>query len=578
MFKLKFNHLLLTTLLLLPMPLFPQIDTDVNVTANTVVRVVSEVETASSGEEFTVNIEIEPGGAIAGAQFDLVFDPALVDVTLLLEGNLFSQGGASTYFRHGTIDHQAGTITGCASVIITPGETVATAGTMAVLNVTATSEAGICPFTLSNVVVGDINGQAVPVSLVNDTVTVNQPILDSIGNKIVAAGEVLQFTISGIGSEPLGYWASNLPPGADFNPVTQVFFWTPGLAEVGAYYNIVFAVSNGSLSDRELISIHVVRETRAPVMTSIADQVVGEGVEVAFTVSASDIDGDELTYSAANVPEGGLFNPLIRLFEWLPRLDQLGFFGNIRFTADDGMLRDTADMDIAVLPRPPLPGNAAQKFITSTRSHVDCGNDPSLNTTGQLTIEAWIRPALSGPGCGNGGALAKASSGDPGWAWQLRYRYLSGPDGYLGFQFNADPGSAWVTVNQELVPGNLYYVVGRFDNRGNLSCMVNGVITDTAQVDFLNERPLAPLLIGDDGWGNIFPCEIDEVRISTVFRSDKELIDNWNNGAGRRLEVDEYTVALYHMDEGRGLLVRDESPNGNHGAAFNTIWVQGLVD
>ena len=139
----------------------------------TIVSVLAPSQ-VNSGEQFTVDILVEPETAIAGVQFDLAFDPSLVTVDSVAEGNLLSQDGATTYFSPGAIDNVAGTITAVAGAITTPGQTVSTAGTFATITLTTGTESGTCPLTLSSVVVGDIDGQSVPVSVVNGQVTIKE--------------------------------------------------------------------------------------------------------------------------------------------------------------------------------------------------------------------------------------------------------------------------------------------------------------------------------------------------------------------------------------------------------------------
>ena len=141
----------------------------------TTVVSVSAPSQVNSGEQFTVDILVEPETAIAGVQFDLAFDPSLVTVDSVAEGNLLSQDGATTYFSPGAIDNVAGTITAVAGAITAPGQTVSTAGTFATITLTTGTESGTCPLTLSSVVVGDIDGQSVQVSVVSSQVTINQP-------------------------------------------------------------------------------------------------------------------------------------------------------------------------------------------------------------------------------------------------------------------------------------------------------------------------------------------------------------------------------------------------------------------
>ena len=126
-----------------------------------------------AGEQFTVEVVVEPGAEIAGVQFDLAFDPSLVTVDSVAEGTLLSQDDASTYFSSGSIDNVSGNIDGVAGAIITPGQTVSATGTFAVITVTAGSASGTCPFTLSGVIAGDVNGQPVEVIIANGQVIID---------------------------------------------------------------------------------------------------------------------------------------------------------------------------------------------------------------------------------------------------------------------------------------------------------------------------------------------------------------------------------------------------------------------
>jgi hypothetical protein len=139
----------------------------------TVVSVTTpgQVETE---EQFVISVVVEPGAEIAGVQFDLAFDPSLVTVDSVAEGDLLSQDGANTYFSPGSIDNVSGNIDGVAGAIITPGQTVSATGTFAVITVTAGTEEGTCPFTLSGVIAGDINGQPVVVNTIDSQVIIDK--------------------------------------------------------------------------------------------------------------------------------------------------------------------------------------------------------------------------------------------------------------------------------------------------------------------------------------------------------------------------------------------------------------------
>ena len=54
-----------------------------------------------------------------------------------------------------------------------------------------------------------------------------------------------------------------------------------------------------------------------------------------FVVTASDSDGDNLVFSATNLPSGATFDPQIRTFSWIPTFNQSGNYENIEFTVTD---------------------------------------------------------------------------------------------------------------------------------------------------------------------------------------------------------------------------------------------------
>jgi hypothetical protein len=97
------------------------------------------------------------------------------------------------------------------------------------------------------------------------TVTVNEvnlpPVLSPIGPKTVYTGNLLQFTVtasdSDMPTQTLTYSASNLPPGATFNPSTRIFSWTPTSGQAGVYSGVHFEVTDGALTDSEDITITV---------------------------------------------------------------------------------------------------------------------------------------------------------------------------------------------------------------------------------------------------------------------------------------------------------------------------------
>ena len=249
---------ILTIFLIATLGLFPHGPTSAQV--DTIVSVSGPGE-VNLGEQFTVDIIVEPETAIAGVQFNLAFDSSLVTVDSVAEGNLLSQGGATTYFSAGTIDNIAGTISGVAGAITTPGQTVSTIGTFAEITLTAGMSGGTSLLTLADVLVGDINGQPVQVSVVSGQVAINQPpSLDPIGARSANEGDPLIFIISATDADgdQLVYSTSTLPEGASFDTGTLTFSWTTRYDQAGIYL-VNFEVSDGQLTDSENVTITIVQ-------------------------------------------------------------------------------------------------------------------------------------------------------------------------------------------------------------------------------------------------------------------------------------------------------------------------------
>lgn len=139
-----------------------------NVSSEAVIS-ISLQEQASAGEEsFTVNVYVEPEEPVSGIQFDLIFNSSLVSVKDVREGELLKQSGSDTMFSPGEVDNSKGTVTGIYGFIMGKDEATAP-GIFAAIDLTSTGGNGFYELQLSNVVISDSNGHAVPVRVVDGT-------------------------------------------------------------------------------------------------------------------------------------------------------------------------------------------------------------------------------------------------------------------------------------------------------------------------------------------------------------------------------------------------------------------------
>jgi hypothetical protein len=171
----------------------------------------------------------------------------------------------------------------------------------------------------------------------------------------VNEGDLLEFSVTA--SDPDGnaltYAASNLPSGANFDPFTQLFSWTPENWQVGNYSDVTFSVSddgNPPMVDSEIIILTVGDVNRPPTLDPIGHKTVHRNELLEFALTASDPDGGPLTYSATNLPEGATFDPVAQLFSWTPGYGQEGSH-SVTFTVTDGgtpQESDSEDVTITV--------------------------------------------------------------------------------------------------------------------------------------------------------------------------------------------------------------------------------------
>ena len=114
----------------------------------------------------------------------------------------------------------------------------------------------------------------------------NPPVLAPIGNKNAAVGNQLSFQVSATDGDgdALTYSASNLPAGANFDPGTRTFTWTPNAA--GTFNNVHFEVTDGEDTDSEDITITATGGggNNPPVLAPIGNKNAAVGTQISFQV------------------------------------------------------------------------------------------------------------------------------------------------------------------------------------------------------------------------------------------------------------------------------------------------------
>ena len=169
---------------------------------------------------------------------------------------------------------------------------------------------------------------------------------------------------------------------ADIDAASDVLTITPVSNANGSDVVTLTLTNSHGLTDTQDITVTINPVNDPPVFGQTPDEVIDEGEQLSFTVTAQDIDGDSLVYSAQNLPEGAVFRPIVDFngnqvggnFILRPSYSQ----GRsepyiVTFSVADGTVSISMDVRITVndVPQPDLPPTA--QIISITPSPVELG-------------------------------------------------------------------------------------------------------------------------------------------------------------------------------------------------------------
>jgi hypothetical protein len=122
-------------------------------------------------------------------------------------------------------------------------------------------------------------------------------------------GVAYSYTITAVDvdGDDLSYTALVLPGWLTFNTSTRTLSATPGEEDVGDQH-VTIRISDGMANTDHTFIISVSFANHAPTFTSEPPTSVEVGDTYAYTISAVDIDGDELSYSAPVLPDWLTYN------------------------------------------------------------------------------------------------------------------------------------------------------------------------------------------------------------------------------------------------------------------------------
>ncbi len=227
-----------------------------------------------------------------------------------------------------------------------------------------------------------------------------EPTISGVPPTSVIAGASYDFnpTAEDADGDTLSFTITNRPSWATFNTATGELTGAPDSDQVGRYANIAISVSDGTISvSLPVFTIVVAPANRTPTIGGVPATIVTAGERYAFNPSATDADGDTLTFSIDNRPHWANFNKATGRLSGTPGADQVGTYANVSISVSDGSATaTTAPFTITVSASAPsnspptITGTPDTAVVTGqTYSFVPTANDADNDT---LTFRIQNKP------------------------------------------------------------------------------------------------------------------------------------------------------------------------------------------
>jgi hypothetical protein len=191
------------------------------------------------------------------------------------------------------------------------------------------------------------------------------PAIEGKPARTVIAGEAYSFvpTASDPDGDPIRFGIDGLPKWLTFNATTGRLTGSPQAADVGIHRGIVVWVSDGKVESLlPPLEIEVLPAgapvNRAPQISGTPGNAVIAGTFYEFLPTASDADGDRLSFTIENLPRWAGFEPAIGRVYGTPAIGDLGLYTGIVIRVSDGAATNALG-PFAVIVNPPPAQNRA---------------------------------------------------------------------------------------------------------------------------------------------------------------------------------------------------------------------------
>jgi hypothetical protein len=211
----------------------------------------------------------------------------------------------------------------------------------------------------------------------------------------VQAGQAYTFTPSAADADAdkLSFSIQNKPSWAIFNTSTGALSGTPLGANAGTYANIVISVSDGKASTPLpgfTITVKAAPANGPPSIGGSPVTTVVAGTAYIFTPTASDPDGNTLTFTIQNKPSWASFSTSTGTLGGTPSSADTGTYSNIAIAVSDGTTAKSLPAFNINVTSAPTSGTALVKWSAPTTNT----NGTSLTNLAGYVVQYGDSPTV----------------------------------------------------------------------------------------------------------------------------------------------------------------------------------------
>ncbi len=159
--------------------------------------------------------------------------------------------------------------------------------------------------------------------------------------------------------------------------------WGTGYNDAGLY-NITVKVEGKGFKNNKTVKLEVIDVDRPPVFNKIENKVIDEYEELKIILNANDPDGDEINYSAFNLPKDAKLEG--NIFTWKPGYDTVRKEGVINILKDRfGLLSKNFNVQFYALSNSNNKSNKITQNVVITVKNIN--SQPVIDYPDQITIK-----------------------------------------------------------------------------------------------------------------------------------------------------------------------------------------------